>query len=86
MLRCWTQGKQDKLKYLRAASMWYLTDTCSPLEALIADNVVKNEKKQKVSLGPGEVYTFLQSISGKGSDEQWDLLSAKCCAMMPNAP
>jgi len=31
---CWTQGKQDKLVYLKKAWMWYLTDQCSPLEAL----------------------------------------------------
>jgi hypothetical protein len=32
---CWTQGKPDKLVYLRRAKMWYLTEQCSPLEELI---------------------------------------------------
>jgi hypothetical protein len=32
---CWTQGKPQKLEYLRKAKMWYLSDTCSPLETLI---------------------------------------------------
>ena len=33
---CWTQGKPQKLEYMRTAHMWYLTESCSPLENLIA--------------------------------------------------
>ena len=33
---CWTQGKPDKLIYLKKASMWYLSDQCSNLDAYTA--------------------------------------------------
>lgn len=39
---CWTQGKTDKLKYLRKASMWYLHEQCSPLEAYLEGGKVFN--------------------------------------------
>lgn len=32
---CWTQGKPQKLDYLRKASMWYLSEKCSALPDLI---------------------------------------------------
>jgi len=32
---CWTQGKPQKLDYLRKAKMWYLTEKCSALPDLI---------------------------------------------------
>eukprot|EP00605_Chrysophyceae_sp_TOSAG23-4_P001317 GSChrysophyteH1.ASY1.ANO1.1432.1 assembled CDS len=32
---CWTQGKPQKLEYLRKAKMWYLQEQCSALEDLI---------------------------------------------------
>ena len=33
---CWTQGKPQKLEYLRKAKMWYLQEQCSALDDLIA--------------------------------------------------
>eukprot|EP01038_Epipyxis_sp_PR26KG_P013922 gene13922-18671_t len=84
---CWTQGKPDKLIYLKKSSMWYLTPHCSPLEALIADNIVKGEKKgEKKSLGPGPIYDFLKEISEESAFDQWEKLGEKCCTSMPNAP
>lgn len=37
---CWTQGKPDKLIYLKKANMWYLNPTCSDLEAYQDKGVV----------------------------------------------
>ena len=91
---CWTQGKPDKLKYLRQASMWYLTPQCSPLENLIQG---------------GNVYAMVQLLSdgqpalrGSGSDEKAGAETAKdagvvlnkwyygmdsrCCSSMPGGP
>lgn len=43
---CWTQGKQDKLKYFRLSSMWYITDQCSSLDALAADTLEHSETEE----------------------------------------
>lgn len=81
--RCWTQGKPDKLIYLRKAKMWYLTDTCSPLDALIYEpaNAETGE-----SLSPGDVYAFAQTNKNLQTEEQWNQLSQLCCTMMEGAP
>ena len=68
---CWTQGKPDKLLYLRKALMWYLTDVCSPLQALVPRGVIYEE-----NLGR----------AGKSVGERWDALGARCCTSMPGAP
>ena len=39
-VRCWTQGKPEKLVYLRKVKMWYLSETCSPLDNLRPDGHV----------------------------------------------
>jgi hypothetical protein len=28
---CWTQGKKDKLKYMKASGMWYLSEKSSDM-------------------------------------------------------
>lgn len=63
---CWTQGKPDKLIYLRKAHMWYLTDACSPLENLTPD---------------GHVFGLVLDREEGGHDAQkrWASLSAMCC-------
>eukprot|EP01033_Poteriospumella_lacustris_P013982 gene13982-9986_t len=81
---CWTQGKPDKLVYLRKASMWYLTEQCSPLEALIEEPFDPNDRNH--ILPPGEMFKFSQTLSGLPPAEQWQRLGQKCCTSMPNAP
>jgi hypothetical protein len=54
--------------------MWYLTEKCSPLEALINkgaifDHVLEHHNRPELSV-----------------DERWDRLSDMCCHAMPNAP
>jgi hypothetical protein len=63
---CWTQGKPDKLVYLRKAHMWYLKDACSPLEYLKPD---------------GHVFGLVLEREEGGHDgaQRWDLLSRTCC-------
>ena len=68
---CWTQGKPDKLKYLRLALMWYLTDTCSPLESLIPKGSVFEENAKALNAP---------------IDQRWNALSSKCCSSMKGAP
>ena len=67
----WTQGKPDKLKYLRKALMWYLKEECSPLE-----NVIPG----------GKIFQDAAARAGLGVSERWDTLSAQCCTSMPGAP
>jgi hypothetical protein len=64
---CWTQGKPDKLINLRKASMWYLTETCSPLNELIEGGSIykqvelrskpNNNRNQKLSESSGTTDT-----------------------------
>ena len=70
---CWTQGKPDKLMYLRKANMWYMTELCSPLEALEPDGVV---------------YQQIVATHHAGGDpqERWDQLGVQCCRSMKGAP
>ena len=63
---CWTQGKPDKLVYLRKAHMWYLKDACSPLEYLKPD---------------GHVFGLVleREEGGHDGEKRWELLSRTCC-------
>jgi hypothetical protein len=81
---CWTQGKPDKLIYLRKASMWYLSETCSPLEALV-EEPYDPQNRNKI-LPAGDVYKFSQTLQDLPTDEKWRRLGEKCCTSMPNAP
>ena len=79
---CWTQGKPDKLKYLKIAKMWYLQEQCSAL-----DDYIHDEKKRKT----GEVYSKVRTyysdpiVVSKNGDVLrkqkylWDNLSSYCC-------
>jgi hypothetical protein len=78
-LRCWTQGKPDKLIYLRKALMWYLTETCSPLEALVA----ANDRVADSTDGP--VYTYINENAGLSATDQWNRLGEMCCTAMKGA-
>ena len=77
---CWTQGKPDKLKYLRKALMWYLTDTCSPLESLVPGGAVYEENARAAASGG------LQQQELAAKSQRWDVLAHQCCTRMPNAP
>ena len=70
---CWTQGKPDKLMYLRKALMWYLSELCSPLEALEPDGVV---------------YQQLVTLDQQGTPaaQRWEQLGAQCCMSVKGAP
>jgi len=70
---CWTQGKPDKLMYLRKAKMWYLTELCSPLEALEPGGVVYQQ-------------VVTQEHLGTPSPQRWDQLGAQCCTSVKGAP
>lgn len=85
---CWTQGKPDKLKYLKLAKMWYLTEQCSPLDAFIvnkqgAAGVVYKDMKKTYMLA--EVRSKSKSIHEKQS-VLWAHMGSKCCMSMPGAP
>ena len=70
---CWTQGKPDKLMYLRKALMWYLSELCSPLEALEPGGVVHQQ------------LVTLENV-GTPRQERWDQLGAQCCMSVKGAP
>ena len=71
--RCWTQGKPQKLEYLRHARMWYLTESCSTLNTLTHGGIVSTATSRMTEAGA--------SVSAK-----WDKLSRACCMAMPGAP
>ena len=89
---CWTQGKPDKLKYLRLASMWYLTPQCSPLENLIEGGKVyamvqhmsggkpalRGARKEEAG-GPG-------GGGGEGFDKWYYGIESRCCSTMDGGP
>lgn len=77
--RCWTQGKPQKLQYLRKADMWYLTDQCSPLEYLIADTRGREAMLRGTSAQPGPIYAMIQKWQGESAQKKWDTLSGMCC-------
>lgn len=84
--RCWTQGKPQKLVYLRKALMWYLKEECSPLESLLVDT------RERHFWGHGKaengvVYAYIEQQLGRlPMEEQWELLSKRCCMSMRGAP
>lgn len=90
VFRCWTQGKPDKLIYLRKAKMWYLTETCSPLEALIEDPLIGKNQEERERLGgksePGPLYKMSIANQKMSVDEQWKRLGEMCCMAMDGAP
>ncbi len=63
--------------------MWYLTETCSPLDALIME---PSESENMEQVTPGQIYTLTESIQSKSIQEQWRRLSQVCCTMMEGAP
>jgi len=93
---CWTQGKPDKLKYLNKVKMWYLTDTCSPLEALIMDSKLaefetegewrRSKKRRRHHSKPGPVYTYTLRHKSRSKEERWNGLGDMCCTSMDGAP
>ncbi len=89
MSRCWTQGKPDKLIYLRKAKMWYLTETCSPLEALIEDPSIGKNEEERARMGklePGPIYQLSLANQKMSIDQQWSRLGEVCCMAMDGAP
>eukprot|EP01034_Spumella_vulgaris_P027690 gene27690-34452_t len=93
---CWTQGKPDKLINLRKALMWYLTEECSPLEAITA----ADERQEGSTDGPG-LQKLLQSVDTGAIcldilKDQWSpaltmktallSLQALLCSPEPNDP
>lgn len=61
---CWTQGKPDKLKYMREVDIWYLQEICSPLE-----NVIPG----------GSVYENSRLWRNLPQESKWRSLSNFCC-------
>ena len=89
-IRCWTQGKPQKLVYLRKASMWYLTEQCSPLESLQADTRDRKRQRFGGTPEPGPIYEhvqhLVQSIGENQMDAVWRKFSSRCCMRMEGAP
>lgn len=93
---CWTQGKPDKLKNLRKASMWYLTPQCSPLDALVADSSLKkfdtdgqwlqSMKFKNHVATPGIIYTAAEKYKNLPVSQQWSSLSGACCKKGHESP
>lgn len=79
--RCWTQGKPDKLKNLRLARMWYLTEQCSPLESLVA-----KDDREDGATTDGPIYTAIMKNTDLPQDVQWDKLGEMCCTAVEGAP
>ncbi len=78
---CWTQGKPDKLKYLRMAGMWYLSDKCSPLEDLIEGGLVYS------FVDRGSRAQLLRGAAAKVSEQGWTYgIDKFCCRTMPGGP
>jgi hypothetical protein len=76
---CWTQGKPDKLKYLRKAGMWYLTETCSPLPELIEGGSIFNqvEKASRKS----------KWTRNEPAGDKWAAkIDSTCCTFMDGGP
>ena len=71
LIRCWTQGKPDKLIYLKKSQMWYLTEKCSTLESLKPDS---------------EVFGSISERETHDRDLRWNHLSSMCCQAEEGAP
>ena len=72
-IRCWTQGKPEKLVYMKKVKMWYLTDTCDALDSLTPKGHVFGSVSAK-------------ERDGHGRAVRWQHLSEMCCMTMPGAP
>jgi hypothetical protein len=86
LCRCWTQGKPQKLVYLRKALMWYLKEECSPLEALLVDT---RERHLWGHGNPvhGTIYSYIdENLKELPAATQWDKLGERCCSAMKGAP
>jgi hypothetical protein len=99
---CWTQGKPDKLKYLRKASMWYLTEQCSPLESLIESGSVyqqvakggRNMRGGAPVHGSADTGAYGGGMGGITHDlsvsedvSEWAFgVDSTCCMSMPGGP
>lgn len=84
--RCWTQGKPQKLVYLRKALMWYLKEECSPLEALLVDTRERHFWGHGTPQN-GVIYAFIDKTLGQLQvQDQWNVLSRRCCTSMKGAP
>lgn len=62
--------------------MWYLSEQCSPLEALVA----QNEKIENSVDGPIYLKINENAAAELPKDIQWDKLSEMCCSAMDGAP
>ena len=79
---CWTQGKPDKLKYLRKANMWYLTETCSPLPELIEDGAIFNQ----VEKAGRNMIKETQTQIGDSASAWAAKIDSTCCTFMEGGP
>ena len=76
---CWTQGKPQKLEYLKKVKMWYLLPVCSELPDLISPKGeiylgVKNKNKDYHSITK-------QGVRGAETEsEAWAFLGHQCCS------
>ena len=88
--RCWTQGKQQKLDYLRKAHMWYLTDQCSTLETLLSDSrPISPMDRLRGRPVPGAVYTVIENYAKNAwhtREQLWNRLSNQCCQAVARSP
>eukprot|EP01031_Cornospumella_fuschlensis_P023523 gene23523-28529_t len=86
---CWTQGKSEKLRYLRNVKMWYLSEVCSPLENLIESGYEQHEGGGLRGASNGEsgkVFQYVEGLKDMEIDKQWNSLAHMCCNMMDGAP
>ena len=73
---CWTQGKPQKLDYLKKAKMWYLQPVCSDLPDLISP---KGEIYLRVK-DKSRSYSAIKGVRGaEGESEAWAFLGQTCC-------
>jgi len=68
---CWTEGKPEKLIYLRNVKMWYLSETCSVHDNLRPD---------------GKIFESVSDKVIHNNDIRWEHLSSLCCTVMDGAP
>ncbi len=67
--------------------MWYLTETCSPLDTLVAADMREAEEGRATADGAVFKMIMQNAVNMRGQYiQQWDQLSEKCCMSMPNAP
>ena len=68
---CWTQGKPEKLIYLKKVKMWYLTETCS----------------NHANLTPsGDIFSSVLTKENHEPQQRWEHISQLCCTVMEGAP